>query len=136
MVIRAKLSDEKLVYRDIAIDPNISLYSLADAVLSSFGFNFDHCFGFYNSPDIYGKGKDQVHYELFYDIGEEVEELAESVEKTLVAEVIKINKQKIWMLFDHGEDWVFELECKDNQTMDAKNGTILKSSGESPKQYC
>ena len=42
MIIRAKLNDQKRTYRDIVIDPMISLYSLADAVLSSFDFDLDH----------------------------------------------------------------------------------------------
>lgn len=33
--------------RDIEIDPAKSLYLLAEAIVSAFGFNFDHAFGFY-----------------------------------------------------------------------------------------
>ena len=79
IIIRVKLNEQKGIYRDIVVDTNTSLYDLAEMVVKSFGFDFDHSFGFYSSPSIYSKCRDTVHYELFYDMGEEVDELAESV---------------------------------------------------------
>ncbi len=135
MIIRAKLENEKNVYRDIYVDPYVSLYVIASYVVASFGFNFDHSFGFYQSSDIFGKGKDLPNYELFFDIGEEVDDTTESVAKTLVSEIFTKHKQW-WMLFDYGDDWVFELECIDTADNGRrKSGTIIKRMGTSPKQY-
>lgn len=136
MIIRAKLNDAKRTYRDISVAPSVNLYSLAGYVLDAFDFDLDHCFGFFQSPDIYGKGKDELHYELFADIGEETEEFeGGGVERTLVSDIFISPKQKWWMLFDYGEDWIFELECRDIELMSAKTGVVIKSSGESPQQY-
>lgn len=135
MIIRVKLNDQKRIYRDIAIDPMVNLVALASAVLKSFEFNNDHCYGFFTSPDVYGKGKDVVHYELFYDIGGEVEELTRSVEKTSVNELFKNVKDKRWMLFDYGDDWIFELECRNLDDMPGPNGNVVRSAGEAPQQY-
>ena len=62
MIIRVKLQESKRVYRDICIDPYINLHALAAQVLEAFDFNFDHCYGFFQSPSIYTKGKDMKHY--------------------------------------------------------------------------
>lgn len=134
MIIRAKLYDQKRVYRDICASPDNTLYELAEFVITAFKFDLDHCFGFFSSPDIYGKGRDSVHYELFYDISEEVEELTESVEKTAVKQLFSSQKDKWWMLFDYGDDWVFELECVAIDES-GKPGKVLKVSGEAPQQY-
>ncbi|MDI6739343.1 MAG: hypothetical protein QME74_03150, partial [Candidatus Edwardsbacteria bacterium] len=55
-------------YRVIAIRPDASLYQLAQAIIKSFDFDFDHCFGFYAGPSW---RKATEGYELFSDIGEE-----------------------------------------------------------------
>jgi len=133
--VRAKINDQKLIYRDIVVNPGASLYKLAEYVIGAFGFDFDHCFGFFRSPDIFGGGKDTTHYELFYDIGEEVEENTRSVENTPVSELFSAKKDKWWMLFDYGDDWVFELECMAVDTTQIKPGTVIKIAGEAPSQY-
>ena len=136
IIIRAKLNDNKRTYRDIAIkDTETSLYYLAKYILDSYNFYFDHCFGFYKSADIYGRGKNQTHYELFYDIGEEIDELTESVQETLVSKLFINRKDKWWMLFDYGDDLIFELECVDTSVSSYKNGQVSRVSGESPQQY-
>lgn len=135
LIIRAKLNDQKRIYRDIVVSPNTSLYKLAGYVVYSFGFDFDHCFGYFQSPDIFGKGKDALHYELFYDIGEEIDENTRSVEKTPVNELFSAKKDKWWMLFDYGDDWVFELECIAIDTAHIKPGSVVKTVGEAPSQY-
>ncbi len=138
IIIRAKLNDQKRVYRDIIVNPQMNLYDLAGVVLDSFGFMRDHCFGFYSAPGVYGKGKDAVHYELFYDTGDEVEELCKSVEQTPVKELFTQPKDKWWMLFDYGEDWLFELVYQQDAPAlfaDRPVGTVITTKGDSPEQY-
>lgn len=138
IIIRAKLNSQKRIYRDVVVDSQTSLYDVAEMVVTSFGFAFDHSFGFFSSPDIYGKGKDAVHYELFYDIGEEIEELTESVEQTPVSELFNTPKDKWWMLFDYGDDWIFELVYqKDAPPLfaDKPSGSVIAVSGDAPEQY-
>lgn len=136
MIIRVKLQDRKTTYRDIYLDPFVNLHTVASYVIDAFGFDFDHCFGFFQSPDIHGKGKDLEHFELFYDIDQEVDEICGSVARTIASDIFTSNKQKWWMLFDYGNDWVFELECINvDDEGRLKSGTIMKSNGEAPKQY-
>ena len=46
MIVRAKLQNNKRVYRDIYVDPLVNLHTVASYVVEAFGFNFDHSFGF------------------------------------------------------------------------------------------
>ena len=68
-IIRAKLMFDKRTYRDIDISSDRSLYALAAAIVDSFGFDFDHAFGFYDrlGPNFY---KSPVRFELFVDMGD------------------------------------------------------------------
>ena len=46
LIIRAALEGKHSIYRDVEIEGSKSLYNLAEAITSAFGFNFDHAFGF------------------------------------------------------------------------------------------
>jgi len=80
LVFRASLTSK--IYRDIEIAGTGSLYALAQAIVRSFDFDFDHAFGFYSKlkGNIYDS---PVRYELFVDIGEG-EADARSVKRTRV----------------------------------------------------
>ena len=56
-------------YRTIAIQGNKTLYKLAETIIKSFDFYFDHCFGFYDN--LTNPLKANEGYELFQDIGED-----------------------------------------------------------------
>lgn len=135
IIIRAKLNDDKRTYRDIAVTGQTTLYDLASYVVDAFGFDFDHCFGFFSSPDIFGKAKDSIHYELFYDIGEEIDTFTESVEQTKTSDLFGSTGDKWWMLFDYGDGWVFELELRDGNAANETVGAVLRSKGDPPEQY-
>ncbi len=45
-----------------------------------------------------------MHYELFFDIGEEIDENTESVEHNHISTLFKTPKEKWWMLFGYGDD--------------------------------
>lgn len=73
-LIKAILSDWDghvmgMPYRTLVIPEDFTLYNLADAIVDSFNFYFDHAFGFYNN--IKRCTKSVEGYELFADMGEE-----------------------------------------------------------------
>jgi hypothetical protein len=74
LIIRATMEmspgkGKRKSYRDVAVLETQSLSTLKRAIVNSFGFYFDHCYGFYdNLKDIY---KSKEMYELFTDIGED-----------------------------------------------------------------
>ena len=129
------------ISRQIEIPENTSLYKLAEAIVDSYNFNFDHCFGFFNKIAERGYFKSEKKYELFTDLIEEGEDLeptgAGSVKKTKVKEVWQNIGDKMLFLFDYGDSWQFAVELigfsekKSNQ----KYPRVLKKIGRAPRQY-
>lgn len=106
LIFRASL--EKNVYRAFEIADTSSLYVLAQAILRSFDFDFDHAIGFYSKlkGNIYDS---PVRYELFVDMGEGESE-ARSVKRTRAAEAFPSVGTKMRFLFDYGDEWEFLIE--------------------------
>jgi len=130
------------ISRQIEVLENTSLYKLAKAIVDSYNFNFDHCFGFFS--EIVERGylkKSERKYELFTDLIEEGEDLeptgAGSVKKTKVKDVWQKIGDKMLFLFDYGDNWQFVVELvgfgekKANQ----KYPRVLRKIGRAPRQY-
>src|SRR5215469_7301786 len=85
-VFRASLRPK--IYRAFEISAASSLYTLAQAIVRFFDFDFDHAFGFYSGlkGSIY---QSPVRYELFVDRGEG-EGGARSVKRTRVVEDLSV----------------------------------------------
>jgi hypothetical protein len=133
LVFRASLKPR--LYRAIEIAPASSLYQLAQAIIRSFDFDFDHPFGFYSNlkGNIY---KSPVRYELFVDMGEDDGE-ARSVRRTRVTEAFPSNGIKMRLLFDYGDHWEFLVEFVERKLKEpqVKLPRVLTSVGEAPPQY-
>src|SRR5215472_10199775 len=67
LVFRVSLKPK--IYRELEISAASSLYTLAQAIVGCFDFDFDHAFGFFSDlkGNIY---RSPVRYELFVDMGE------------------------------------------------------------------
>lgn len=137
-LIKAILSDwyghvRGMPYRTLAIREGSTLYSLAEAIVDSFDFDFDHAFGFYDNIKRWTESREG--YELFTDIGEERE--FKSVKKTKVKKVFDKIKKKMLFLFDYGDEWHFIVEFKgiESPKEDAKYPLVVESVGEASPQY-
>lgn len=133
-VFRASLTPK--VYRDIEIGDASTLYALAQAIVASFDFDFDHCFGFYSR--LRGNILDSpVRYELFVDIGEADDDGALSVKRTSIIEAFPAPGAKMRFLFDYGDEWVFLVKLVKRKPKEPKVRLprLLISAGESPEQY-
>ncbi|MFH0975257.1 MAG: hypothetical protein V1874_05680 [Spirochaetota bacterium] len=120
-------------YRTIAIPQNASLYNLAEAIIDSFDFDFDHAFGFYNNlKDWY---RSIVGYELFTDIGEGSK--FPGVKKTRLLKVFTELKTKMLFMFDYGDEWCFIVQLVKITDFDKniKYPVITDSFGDAPPQY-
>jgi hypothetical protein len=104
LVFRASLRPK--IYRDIEIAGTASLYTLAQAIVCS--FDFDYAFGFYSKlkGNIYDS---PVRYELFVDIGEG-EGDARGVKRTRAANAFPSVGTNMRFLFDYGDEWLFLVE--------------------------
>ncbi len=117
----------------IAISGNINLYGLAEHIIDTIGFDFDHAFGFYDNLKRPYESKEK--YTLFADMEEENEgEL--SVQKTLIEDVF-VPGRKMIFLFDYGDDWYFLLTCKNVEPTESKRKVrkIVLETGNPPIQY-
>ena len=133
LVFRASLRPK--IYRDIEIAGTGSLYTLAQAIVRSFDFDFDHAFGFYSKlkGNIYDS---PVRYELFVDIGEG-EGDARSVKRTRVIKAFPSVGTKMRFLFDYGDEWEFLVALVERRPKEpkVKLPRLLLSAGKAPAQY-
>lgn len=129
------------IIREIEVLENANLYKLAETIMDSYNFNFDHCFGFFSKIQENQFYDSEKKYELFTDLIEEGESIeptgAGSVKKTKVKDVWQSIGYKMMFLFDYGDNWQFVVELKgfDERDTGKKYPIILSKSGKAPRQY-
>ena len=132
-IVRASLKPR--LYRDVEIESTASLRDLAEAIVMSFDFDFDHAFGFYSErTERYRQSPEK--YELFADLGE-ADPGVGSVERTLVAKAFPKVGRKMLFVFDYGDEWRFELELIKfgEKKPKTRYPRLLVTSGDAPAQY-
>ena len=136
LIIRAALAGKTSIYRDIEIDASKSLYRLAAAIVSTFGFDFDHAFGFYSGLTDAAMMRAQPRYELFADMGE-ADPGVLGVKKTQVARAFPAVGHTMLFLFDYGDEWRFRVTLKGTGKKIAKvrYPRVVATRGEAPEQY-
>jgi len=95
--------------RTIQANGSDSLYKLAEKIVKEFGFELDHCFGFYN--DFEKLSNSSKAYELFVDA--EVETVcanSKSVKKTKVSQAFQQVGEMMLFLFDYGDNHRFAVK--------------------------
>jgi hypothetical protein len=107
-IFRVALQGSAAIYRDIEIDSAKSLYALAEAVVSSVNFDFDHAFGFYTGLTPARMHKTFPKYELFADMGDAAPGVL-GVKKTGISQAFPEVGHTMLFLFDYGEDWLFRV---------------------------
>jgi Plasmid pRiA4b ORF-3-like protein len=131
------------VYRDIEIDSNKSLYDLAAAIVRTFGFEFDHAFGFFSKLTGYIYDS-PVRYELFADLdldndpfADEDHRKAASVKRTKVSQAFPEVGSKMLFLFDYGDHWEFRVEVIGfgEKVPRTRYPRVLAVMGKAPPQY-
>jgi len=136
LIVRAMLPRRAKVYRDIEVDAGASLYDLAEAIVASFDFAFDHAFGFYSGKTEQTLMRAHPKYELFVDLGEGTDG-ALSVERTKVATAFPKVGHAMTFYFDYGDDWRFpvELRATGEKVCGIHYPRIVASHGKAPPQY-
>jgi len=132
------------VTRTIVISKERSLYELAEAIISAYGFDFGHGFGFFDSKSDNPYSKSVRKYELFTDMiaeGMDIEPTgAGSVKHTRLDQVWAKRGDSMLFCFDYGDDWRFSVTLAaigEGHTFEhfASLPSVLLSSGKAPKQY-
>jgi hypothetical protein len=135
-IFRVALMDDAKVYRDIEIASSASLYALAQAIVASFKFDFDHPFGFYSGKTPRTLMQQQPKYELFADM-DDMDSDALSVEQTEVATAFPKPGHRMTFLFDYGDEWLFQvtLTGTGQKTPRMRYPKVLATQGKAPEQY-
>ncbi|MBI4050768.1 MAG: hypothetical protein HY396_02215 [Candidatus Doudnabacteria bacterium] len=138
-IFKTKFLRDKRIQREIEVPENFSLYKLAEAVIGSYDFDFNHAFGFFSNISESRYFDSERKYELFADMQNEGIEPtgAGSVEKTKISKVWKSIGDKMLFLFDYGDNWLFVVELigfgkKEDK---AKYPRVVKKVGKAPEQY-
>jgi hypothetical protein len=134
-ILRVTLQGEPTIYREIEVESRQTLSDLAEAIVHSFGFEFDHAFGFYSKLTGQDVMRSRPKYELFADMGERTE--AKSVRKTRVDAAFPDVGHNMLFMFDYGDDWRFVVEVIGMGQTAAKirYPKVLKKVGKAPEQY-
>ncbi len=127
--------EDKKPERGIALLENQTLSTLARMIVKSFGFYFDHCYGFYDNLENPYHSKEM--YELFTDIPEDPTPGALGVEHIRVSRVFNKIGKKLLFLFDYGDNWWFTVKLigLESSKENIKYPKVLKSIGKAPEQY-
>jgi len=129
-IFRASLKPK--LYRDIEIDGDGSLASLAEAIVGAFDFDFDHAFGFYSK--LAGRYHDSPEqYELFADM-EGGDSRAGSVERTKISQAFTTVGKKMLFVFDYGDEWLFQVQLTEKAPK-TRYPRMVAATGEAPSQY-
>ena len=134
LIIRAALEGDASIYRDVEIEASKSLYCLAEAIVSAFGFDFDHAFGFYSG--LKRGAPTQPRYELFADLGD-ADTGVLGVKKTKVAQAFPAVGHAMVFLFDYGDEWRFRVKLTGLGKKIAKlrYPRLVATHGQAPEQY-
>ena len=135
-IFRAALQGSASIYRDIELDPARSLYVLAEAIVSSFDFDFDHAFGFYTGLTPAKIHKTFPKYELFADMGD-ADPRVLGVKKTRISQAFPEVGHTMLFLFDYGDGWLFRVTLRTigKKSAKARYPRIVATRGEAPAQY-
>ena len=135
-ILRAGLDGKMSIYRDIEIEPSKSLYRLAEAIVTAFGFEFDHAFGFYSGLKPATLMRTLPRYELFADMGDAAPGVG-GVKKTRISQAFVEIGHTMVFLFDYGDDWCFRVSLKAKGTKLAKTRypRVVATRGDALPQY-
>ena len=117
---------------DLVLGGKHSLYELAEFIIKTLGFDFDHAFEF--CDNLKNPYKSTRRFTLFADIGEGDGE--PGVKKTLVEHAFHSGYKMVFR-FDYGDEWMFLITCTAVKESAGKRRfkKVLATKGEPPEQY-
>lgn len=120
-------------YRVIAIPEQATLYDLGLSIISAFGFDFDHLFGFYDNLHRYYHA--QEGYELSAGAG--IGSRFPGVKQAKILTVFSHPKKKMLFVFDFGDEWRFIVQSKGRAlpVEGVEYPVVMKACGDNPEQY-
>lgn len=117
---------------ELAVGGDCSLYALAQLIIKTVGFDFDHAFEFCDNLKSPYRSKER--YTLFADLGEDADD--PGVQGTPLSAVFR-PRRKMLFHFDYGDDWFFLVTCTAVKESAAKRPfkKAVSTHGTPPEQY-
>jgi uncharacterized protein len=129
-----RVSLKPRLYRDIEIQSDAPLRSLAEAIVAAFDFDLDHAYGFYSklSGNIFDS---PIRYELLEE--RQIAGTLGRVAHTKVGDAFVRTGNKMLFLYDYGDEWRFKVEVIGMAEMASKGRypKVVATMGEAPAQY-
>lgn len=128
----------KLQFQDYSADfvlgGNHTLYELAEFIIKTIGFDFDHAFEF--CDNLKNPYRSKERYTLFADIRNNPDHDDPGVKQTPVSAVFRPRRKMVFH-FDYGDDWYFLITCTAVKESAAKRRfkMVLGTTGTPPEQY-
>ncbi len=119
---------------EIALGGEWMLYDLAEFIIQTVGFQFDHAFEFCDNLE--NPYCSEERYTLFADMGDDPDYDDPGVRETPVSQVFRPGRKMLFH-FDYGDDWFFLVTCSVVKESDKKRRfrKTLVTSGTPPEQY-
>lgn len=131
-------------YRHLLIRTEETLEDLADAILDSFHFMNDHAHAFFMDNKIWSKD-DAYYADILEDLGDRW------TSQYTLGETLDV-RQKFKMVFDFGDEWVFQCQVLREESFTGRSeaiaqdsideeekanllAVIVRSKGQAPEQY-
>lgn len=123
-----KVSLHNGLWRKINLSHYHYLYDLHMAIQEAFDFDNDHLYAFYVG------GNKRTGKPIYCP---EVEEKGKNTEEVTIADCRLFRGQKIFYLFDFGDEWWFDIKLLkiDKESPELSRSVIIESQGKSPEQY-
>jgi len=141
--IKVALFHNKRTYRNIEIIENQSLADLHDSIFAAFDRDDEHLYSFFLTGTAM-KSIRRIHDfpEITHPMNLEdlfgfSDKEKRDAEKTKIRDLNLVEKDKIYYLFDFGDDWWHELTVLkiEETSIQQRYPRIVKTVGESPEQY-
>lgn len=123
-----KVSLSKTLWRKISLSYKHTLGDFHLAIQEAFSFGDDHLYAFYTEGN-HRNGK-PIYCE-------QAENGGATAEKTSIADLELFAGQKMWYLFDFGDEWEFEVVLIniDDETPPPLKPILIETKGKAPDQY-
>ncbi|MFA6111638.1 MAG: hypothetical protein WDA75_22995 [Candidatus Latescibacterota bacterium] len=112
-------------WRRLAVPAGKSLHELAQAIIAAFDFDFDHLYAYYRGTRP-GEGPAIGHPGL---------EEGQRADQTRIADLGLQPGDRLVLLFDFGDEWLFRLEVEEARLGEGNQVEILERQGRPPAQY-
>jgi hypothetical protein len=120
-------------FRIIAVPGGTMLDQLAQLIVGSFDFDFDHAYGFYDNLTRWNHSEEG--YEAFADTDDESRH--PGVKNTPVEAAFPAPGKRMLFLYDYGDEWNFMVELTgiENPEEGETYPRLLEAVGDPPPQY-